>query len=206
MLITNVLKPVLLVFLIINMQIFDAKESAGTMDETIVAKTAEKETPAKNEIREWSEFFDESLDDLKEEKQVAKEDNKKAILIMFEMEECPFCARMKRTVINKSRVQDYYRKNFRILSVDIEGDLELTDFKGKTTTQKDFAFKQNRVRATPVFQFYDLKGKPLKNGRLTGATRNAEEFLLLGQFIAEGHNQKMSFSKFKRKHKKQTKK
>lgn len=117
---------------------------------------------------------------------------------MFEMDECPFCARMKRTVLNKSRVQDYFHERFRILSMDIEGDLELTNFKGKTTTQKNFSFKENRVRATPVFQFYDLKGKPLKNGRLTGVTRNADEFLLLGKYIVEGHHKKRSFSQYKR--------
>jgi len=202
----SLLKSILVLFLLINMQLFYAKEATSSTDKTVSTKTTGATANSKNEIREWSEFFDESLDDLKEEKQVAKEENKKAILIMFEMDECPFCARMKRTVINKAKVQDYYRKNFRILSVDTEGDLELTDFNGKTTTQKDFSLKQNRVRATPVFQFYDLKGKPLKNGRLTGVTRNAEEFLLLGKFIAEGHNKNMSFAKFKRAHKKQAKK
>ncbi len=199
-------KSALIASLIFPMQLLHAKEAGSSADSIVSAKNGEVITTSKNQVRDWSEFFDESLDDLKEEKQIAKEEGKKAILVMFEMEECPFCARMKRTVINKTKVQDYYREHFRILMVDIEGDLELVDFNGKTTTQKDFSFKQNRVRATPVFQFYDLQGKPLKNGRLTGATRNAEEFLLLGQFIAEGHNQTMSFSKFKRKHKKQIKK
>lgn len=88
-----------------------------------------------------------------------------------------------------------------MLSVDIEGDLELTDFAGKSTTQKDFSLKQFRIRATPVFQFVDLKGKPIKNGRLTGAVRDSKEFMMLGKYIAEGENAKMPFSRYKRKQK-----
>ena len=162
------------------------------------AATAEKET----EIREFSTFFDESLNDMQEEKETAADEGKKGILLMFEMDECPFCARMKKTVLNRGKVQDYFREHFRILTVDIEGDLELTDFEGNDTTQKDFSLKQFRVRATPVFQFLDLKGKPIKNGRLTGATRDANEFMMLGQYIVEGENENMPFLRYKRKQKK----
>jgi len=169
----------------------NAKENDTTQQNISVANEA-------NVKKEWSEFFDESLYDLQEELEISKEENKKGLLIMFEMDECPFCARMKKTVINQSRVQDYFRKNFRIISIDIEGDLELTDFDGKETTQKVFSLKQQRVRATPVFQFVDLNGKSIKNGRLTGATKDADEFLLLGKYIVEGHNKEMPFSRYKR--------
>ena len=147
-------------------------------------------------------FFDQSFGDFTEELQTAREQGKKGILIMFEMDECPFCRRMKKTVLNRKEVQDYFRKNFRILSIDVEGDLELTDFQGKETTQKEFSLKQFRVRATPVFQFVGLDGKPIKNGRLTGATKNASEFMLLGKFIVDEENKKQSFSRYKRKQKK----
>ena len=72
---------------------------------------------------------------------------------MFEMDECPFCHRMKTTILNQPEVQAYFREHFLIFPVDIEGDVEITDFSGATTTMKDFAFKQYRVRATPVFAF-----------------------------------------------------
>lgn len=157
------------------------------------------------EIRDSSSFFDESLNDMEEERNTAKEEGKKGLLLMFEMDECPFCARMKKTVLNRGHVQDYFREHFRILTVDIEGDLELTDFGGNDTTQKDFSLKQFRVRATPVFQFVDLDGKPIKNGRLTGATRDAKEFIMLGKYIIEGENKNMSFTRYKRKQKKASK-
>jgi thioredoxin-related protein len=145
-----------------------------------------------------SRFFDQSFWDFTEELQNARDQGKKGILIMFEMDECPFCHRMKATVLNRADVQEYFRDNFLIFAIDIEGDVEMTDFAGNTTTMKDFAFKQHRVRATPVFAFFDLEGQPVQRGRYTGATRDAEEFMLLGRYVVEGHNRTTSFTRFKR--------
>lgn len=183
-------KLLLLLLCVCSTLLLSAKENT--------AATAEKKT----EIRDASTFFDESLNDMQEEKETATDEGKKGILLMFEMDECPFCARMKKTVLNRGKVQDYFREHFRILTVDIEGDLELTDFAGNDTTQKEFSLKQFRVRATPVFQFLDLEGKPIKNGRLTGATRDANEFMMLGQYIVEGENENMPFVRYKRNQKK----
>ena len=141
-------------------------------------------------------FFDETWGDLQEELETARAEGKQAILIFFEMDECPFCHRMKRSVLNQPEVQAYFRKHFRIFTIDIEGDVEMTDFEGNPTTQKDFSFKANRVRATPVIAFYDLNGKPIM--RYTGATSGAQEFLWLGEFVAEGHYKTMRFTKYKR--------
>jgi len=96
-------------------------------------------------------FFNETFGDFSEELERAREEGKKGIVLFFEMDECPFCHRMKRTVLNQVEVQDYYRENFLAFSVDIEGDIEIVDFHGNETTQKEFAAEKNRVRATPVF-------------------------------------------------------
>ncbi len=153
------------------------------------ALAAESRDPA-------THFFDETWGDLQEELATASAEGKQGVLIFFELDECPFCHRMKRSVLNQPGVQAYFRKHFRIFTIDIEGDVEMVDFQGNATTQKDFAFKANRVRATPVMVFYDLEGKEIM--RYTGATSGAQEFLWLGQFVTEGHYQKMRFTKYKR--------
>lgn len=145
-------------------------------------------------------FFQETFGDFQEELATAKDENKKGVLVFFEMDECPFCHRMKTMVLNKPEVQDWYRENFRIFAVDIEGDIGITDFAGNSTSQKDFAFKQHRVRATPVFAFFDLDGNRV--ARFTGATRDAEEFMLLGQFVVEGAYKDTNFTRYKREKKK----
>ncbi len=144
-------------------------------------------------------FFDSTFGDFSEELATAREQGKKGIFIFFEMDECPFCHWMKKNVLNQPDVQAYYKKNFLNFAVDIEGDIEITNFQGKTTTQKDFAFKENRVRATPVIAFFDLTGKRIM--RYTGRTRGKEEFLLLGQFVSEGAYKTTKFSRYKRNHK-----
>ncbi len=145
-------------------------------------------------------FFDSTFGDFSEELTNAREQGKKGILIFFEMDECPFCHWMKVNVLNQQAVQQYYKKNFLIFAVDIEGDIEISNFQGKTMTQKDFAFKENRVRATPVLAFFDLNGKRVM--RFTGRTSSAQEFLLLGQFVADKEYKNNKFSKYKRSHKK----
>ncbi len=141
-------------------------------------------------------FFDESFGNLREELETAREEGKKGLMIFFEMDDCPFCHRMKREVLNRPDVQAYYRKHFRNLSIDIEGDVELVNFKGEQTTEKDFATREHRVRATPVIAFFDLDGKRIT--RFIGATRDAREFLLLGRYVVEGHYRNGSFTRFKR--------
>lgn len=145
-------------------------------------------------------FFDSTFGDFSEEIQTAKDEGKKGIMIFFEMDECPFCHWMKMNVLNQENVQQYFKDNFLLFAVDIEGDVEITNFQGKTMTQKDFSFKENRVRATPVIAFFDLQGKRVM--RFTGRTSSAEEFLLLGKYVANKEYQKVKFSKYKRAHKK----
>lgn len=141
-------------------------------------------------------FFQPTFGDFQEELEDARADGKQGVLIFFEMDECPFCHRMKQQVLNQPEVQDYFREHFAVFSVDVEGDVEITDFQGTTMRQSDFAFREFRVRATPVFQFFNLDGEPIT--RFTGATRDVREFLQLGEFVADGHYQHMNFTRFKR--------
>jgi thioredoxin-related protein len=141
-------------------------------------------------------FFNESFGDFEEELVNAKDEGKKGVLLMFQQADCPYCHRMRMTVLNQKRVQDYYREKFLIFHVDIEGDIEITDFNGQQLLEKDFAFRKNRVRATPVFAFYDLNGKRV--ARYTGATTDVDEFMLLGKYVVDGKYNTMSFNRYKR--------
>ncbi len=141
-------------------------------------------------------FFNETFGDFSEELQNARDQGKKGILLFFEMDECPFCQYMKGNVLNQPEVQAYYREHFLMFPVDIEGDVEIADFKGETMSQKEFATKKHRVRATPVIAFFDLNGKRIH--RHTGKTSGVKEFMWMGEFVAEGHYEKTTFTRFKR--------
>ena len=147
-------------------------------------------------------FFQQSLGDLTEELEIAREEGKKGVFLFFEMDECPFCHRMKNTVLNQPQIQQDFNQNFHSIAIDIEGDIEIVDFSGAETTQKQFS-RKSRVRATPVLAFYDLEGNQVV--KYTGATSSPEEFMWLAEYFLEGvyklkddNGRKISFTRYKR--------
>ncbi|MDJ0832652.1 MAG: thioredoxin fold domain-containing protein [Gammaproteobacteria bacterium] len=152
-------------------------------------------------------FFEQFLGDLTEELEIAADEGKQGLFIFFEMDECPFCHRMKRTVLNQPDIQDYFKEKFHSIAIDVEGDVEMVDFQGNEMTLKDFASK-NRVRATPVMAIYDLEGNQVV--RYTGAASGTDEFIWLAEYYLLGiykmkdkNGRNIRFSKYKRLKKKQ---
>jgi len=144
-------------------------------------------------------FFQQSFGDLSEELKIAKDGGKKGVFVMFDDKDCPWCAKMKATVLNQVKVQEYYRENFRIMRIDKNGDALITDFSGNEIAEKEFSDK-NRVRATPVIIFYDLQGKPVH--RYTGAARDVQEFMWLGEYVVGENYKTQKYPVFKREKKK----
>ena len=139
-------------------------------------------------------FFDLNTGDLKAELADTRADGKKALLVFFEQEGCPGCRHMKQNVFNRKDVQDYYHQNFTNLAVDIHGSVPLKDLAGRELSEKGYA-QALKVRATPTFVFYDLTGAEI--ARIVGPLQTAEEFLLLGHFIASGAYKTRTFAQYK---------
>jgi thioredoxin-related protein len=100
---------------------------------------------------------------------------------------------MKAQVLNRDDVQAYYRKHFAIFAVDIFGSVPITDFVGKSHTEKGYAIAQ-KLRGTPTFVFVGAGGKEMT--RYIGATRDAQEFMELGRYVADGHWRSKGFGEF----------
>lgn len=145
-------------------------------------------------------FFNQYSTDFRQQLDLARDEGKSAVVILFEMENCVFCERLKTTVLNQPAVQKYYRNHFRVFPVDVQADTAMMDFAGKDTTQKAFSVKKHRVRATPVIAFFDLEGSLLH--RHAGTVRDADEFMLMGAFVADEHYKTMRFSTYQRDHNK----
>jgi thioredoxin-related protein len=140
-------------------------------------------------------FWDDSFYDMPNDLKQAVAEHKTGVFLFFQMADCPFCHRMETTVFTDPAVIAYMKKNFITASIDIEGDVMMTDFAGKQMTQKDFAFKQFRVRATPVMAFIDTQGKVAT--LFTGPTRSPEEFLSLAEFVISGAYKEPGMNFFK---------
>ncbi len=141
-------------------------------------------------------FFHESFGDLTEELETARADGKFGVMVMFEANDCPWCVRMMKNIMNRASVQNYYREHFQIVLINVDGDTLLTDFQGNQVPEKEFALKHNRIRATPTFLFFDLNGDLAT--RYTGTTKNIEEFLWLGEYVVDGRYKDEKFIRYKR--------
>ncbi|HKI65623.1 MAG TPA: thioredoxin fold domain-containing protein [Burkholderiales bacterium] len=139
-------------------------------------------------------FFHPFLGDLKAEAADAKKAGKAAIMVMYEFDDCPYCARMKREVLSRSDVQHYYRKHFQLFQIDTRGDQQITGFDGRNSIEKEFA-RAAGIRGTPTFIFYGLDdGKPLVTQ--TGGIYEPMEFMLLGEYVASGAYRSRSFAQY----------
>jgi len=143
-------------------------------------------------------FFEETFGDMPDELSTMDDENKKALLIMFGTDDCPWCTRMKQTVLNRQSVQDYFKEHFRIIYLNAEGGAPIVDFDGQDTSETKFALKLLRVRATPVFAFFNADGELLT--KYTGTTKNADDFLMLGEYVVGDHYKQGKFSKYRRTH------
>jgi thioredoxin-related protein len=144
-------------------------------------------------------FFDESFGNYQEELEVAREEGKIGIFVFFHMEECPFCHRMRSTIMTEPDVIELFKTHFMTFQHDIEGSHQVTDFDGTVATAQEVAEKTYRVRATPVMMIFDLQGRPVL--KYTGPTRTKEEFKLLANYVIEGAYKEMPFTKYKRQQK-----
>lgn len=146
-------------------------------------------------------FFSAFGGDYSAELRRARDEGKRGILLFFEADDCPFCQRMKRNVLNQPEVQDYYRQHFLGFRVDIESERLIVDPTGARVSQRAFAIDRFRARATPVIAFLDLDGTLIT--RYTGAASGVREFLWLGEYVVEGHYQRSDFTRYKRERRKQ---
>ena len=148
------------------------------------------------ELRNPEEYlFQQHFGDMADELATAGEEGKKFLMVMFELSNCPWCERMKNEVLNRSEIQDYYNGSFRLLMMNVESDSLVVDLDGTEYSEKDYAVEVVQVRASPEFVFFDLDGNIVF--RYAGVTKDAEEFMLMGKYVSEGHYQTTEFVNFK---------
>ena len=85
-----------------------------------------------------SYFFNAFLGDLRDELAQARSTGRKGVLVMYHFEECPSCQRMRRQVLNRPEVQDWFRREFVIVPIDIRGAQPITGVDGKTLPESAY--------------------------------------------------------------------
>lgn len=127
--------------------------------------------------------------DLKEEVSLSKKENK-LIMILFQMEHCVYCKRMRENTLTDNKVVNMYSSRFNTYSVDIKSEIEVGDFDGNFKMEKDIA---NKIKSTPTIAFYGNDGKLIYQN--VGFKR-PDQMLKIGRFVSEGFYKKMTFEEY----------
>jgi hypothetical protein len=77
----------------------------------------------------------------------------KRFAVLFEQRGCPYCADLHTKVLARRYINDYVRRNFAILQLDLWGAREVTDFDGARMTEKALAERWG-ISFTPTIVFY----------------------------------------------------
>lgn len=141
----------------------------------------------------WAEYRQESIDNDYRSEIAALADEGKYLVLFFHQAGCPYCDKMRARVHPVAKVMDYFNDNFVMMESNIRGNLDVVMPDGEQGSEVEFA-KKVRVRATPVFIFYDTDGTAAL--RTTGYL-DADRFLLAGKYVVEGvHKTNKSFYRY----------
>jgi thioredoxin-related protein len=144
-----------------------------------------------------AEYREESIDNDYQSEIKALAGEGKLLVLFFKQAGCPYCDKMRVRVHPSAKVMEYFTDHFVMMESDIKGNLDVVMPDGTKGTERDFA-KKIRVRATPVFVFYDKDGTTAL--RTTGFL-DSKRFYLAGKYVVEGvHKTDKSFFRYVQDH------
>ena len=140
-----------------------------------------------------AEYRSESIDNDYQGEVQAAADEGKYLVLFFHQAGCPYCDKMRARVHPEPAVMDYFSKHFVMMESNIKGNLDVVMPDGAPANEVEFA-RKIRVRATPVFIFYDKDGSAAL--RTTGYL-DEKQFLLAGKYVVDGvHKTGKSFFRY----------
>lgn len=103
------------------------------------------------------EWFKDSFLDLKDDLAEAGEAGKR-LAVIFEQVGCIYCKKMHTEVLAKKSINDYVRKHFDVVQLNLWGSRSVTDFDGRSMPEKEIARRWG-VIFTPTIVFLPEPGK-----------------------------------------------
>lgn len=125
------------------------------------------------------DWFKESFLDIDEDIDEAAESGKHLILLL-EMNGCPYCARMVEENFAQAPYRDFIQEKFDVIVLNVHGDREVALDAETSLPEKEVA-RQLGVRYTPTVIFLNASGEPV--ARVDGY-RNATDFKRVLDYVA----------------------
>ena len=141
----------------------------------------------------YPDWFKLSILDLRDDLLDVKTANKKYLILFMSQADCGFCNLHLQTNWGDVGLVKYTKKYFEVLALDVRGSRKLTDFYGKSLTEREYAHEHG-FEFTPTLVFVDIEGHEVF--RLPGF-RSKRHFKAALEYVAEGHYKKMKFRQFR---------
>ena len=102
------------------------------------------------------DWFKTTFMDFSEDLEEATDENRH-VMIYFHQNGCPYCAKLVEDNFHDKDLVAKLQKNFDVIETNMWGDRDLTDWKGKEFTEKEFSAFM-KVQFTPTIIFLNAKG------------------------------------------------
>ncbi len=124
-------------------------------------------------------------------------DQDKDILLFFEAEDCQFCLRMRRSVLNDENLIARLHDDFIAVSIDINSTAMARDPGGEAVSVSRLVTRDYRVVGTPTLVFLDAEYDLLH--RHSGLVATPREMDRLLEFVSQRVYEEESWQIFKRR-------
>ncbi|MEO1080977.1 MAG: thioredoxin fold domain-containing protein [Pseudomonadota bacterium] len=124
-------------------------------------------------------------------------DQNKDILLFFEAEDCQFCLRMRRSVLNDEKLIASSQEDFIAVSIDIASTAMARAPDGEAVSVSRLVTRDYRVVGTPTLVFLDAEFDLLH--RHSGLVATAREMDRLLEFVTQRAYEEESWQTFKRR-------
>jgi thioredoxin-related protein len=147
-----------------------------------------------------SDWLQDTFKDLPEDLAEATAEGKR-LLVMVEQRGCIYCKKMHEEVYPVPEIDAMLRDRFYVIQINMFGDVEVTDFDGEVTTEKELARKWGLL-FTPTLLFFPESSDGTKSGaqlavaQIPGAFSRWTTQDLFEWVLAKGYDGEEPFQKY----------
>lgn len=149
------------------------------------------DAPLKHSIQ-YPPWFRLSFLNIKEDLQDAVTFGKRGLIVYFGQAYCPYCKALIEGNFGMRDIEQYTRRYFDVVAIDIHGSNKVTNLNGIELTEKAYA-ESETIHFTPSLIFYDDKGHEAL--RLQGYYP-PYKFRAALEYVADGYYRKESFADY----------
>lgn len=125
----------------------------------------------------------------------------KRLIVIIEQRGCIYCKKMHEEVFPIEEITNYIQDNYFVVQINMFGDVEVTDFDGKTLPEKEMVKKWGAL-FTPMILFFPQKIEPDQTASqaavatMPGAFGKDTTFNLLNWVVEKGYEGDEGFQKY----------